>query len=57
MGVDDKIKNFATEATGKVKEKVGKATDDPDLQAEGEWDQSKAELGKAKENVKDAFDK
>lgn len=56
MGADDKIKHMADDVKGKVKETIGKVTDDPDLQAEGEWDQTKADLGKAKEDVKDAFD-
>jgi uncharacterized protein YjbJ (UPF0337 family) len=43
------------DAKGKVKETVGGATDDRDLQAEGQADQTKADLKKAGENVKDAF--
>lgn len=55
MGLDDKMKNTAEDMQGKAKEKVGDATDDQDLQAEGEADQSKASLKQAGENVKDAF--
>ncbi len=55
MGLDDKIKNAAQDATGKVKESVGKATDDESLRAEGERDQVKADLRQAGENVKDAL--
>lgn len=55
MGLDDKIKNAAQEATGKVKEGVGDATDNERLQAEGQADQTKANLKQAGENVKDAF--
>lgn len=55
MGLDDKIKNAAEDLAGKGKEAAGKATDNPDLQAEGENDQSKANLKKAGEDVKDAF--
>lgn len=55
MGIDDKLKNAAEDAKGKAKEAVGKATDDEELQAEGEADQTKASLKKAGENVKDAF--
>lgn len=54
MGIDDKLKNAAEDAKGKAKEAVGKATDDEELQAEGEADQTKASLKKAGENVKDA---
>jgi uncharacterized protein YjbJ (UPF0337 family) len=55
MGADDKIKNVVTDVSGKVKEKIGQLTDDPEMQAEGQWDQTKADLSKAKENVKDAY--
>ena len=55
MGTDDKLGNAAEEAKGKVKEKAGEATDDRDLQAEGETDQTKANLKQAGEKVKDAF--
>ncbi len=55
MGLDDKIKNAAEEATGKVKEGLGKASDDDRLEAEGHKDQSKANVKQAGENVKDAF--
>ena len=55
MGVDDKIKNAAQDATGKVKEGVGRATDDEDLQAEGKTDQASSDLKNAGEKVKDAF--
>ena len=55
MGTDDKIHNAANDAAGHVKEAAGKATDDPKLTAEGQADQTKAHLGKAAEDVKDAF--
>ncbi len=55
MGLDDKISNAAEEAKGKVKEGVGKATDDERLEAEGKVDQGKANLKQAGEDVKDAF--
>lgn len=55
MGTDDKIKNAAEEAEGKIKEKAGEATDDRDLEAEGEADQTEANLKQAGEKVKDAF--
>jgi uncharacterized protein YjbJ (UPF0337 family) len=55
MAADDKAKNGAQDALGHVKEGVGKATDNPDLEAEGQTDQAKANLKQAGENVKDAF--
>ncbi len=55
MGIDDKIDNKAEELGGQAKEKIGEANDDQDLQAEGQADQSKANLKQAGEKVKDAF--
>ena len=55
MGVDDKVKNAAEKASGKVKEAAGDALDDQDLKAEGKADQTNASLKQAAENVKDAF--
>ncbi|XVU25948.1 CsbD family protein [Actinoplanes sp. CA-054009] len=55
MGADDKIDNKAEELGGKVKEGVGKATDDERLEAEGKADQSSSKLKQAGENIKDAF--
>ena len=55
MSTEDKIKNAAENATGKVKEATGKATDDESLEAEGKGDQAKADLKNAGEKVKDAF--
>ncbi len=55
MATDDKIDNKAEELGGKVKEGVGKATDDEKLEAEGKADQSTSKLKQAGENIKDAF--
>jgi uncharacterized protein YjbJ (UPF0337 family) len=55
MGLDDKIKNAAEELSGKAKEGVGRATDNERLEAEGQGDQTKANVKQAGENVKDAF--
>ncbi|MEV4344257.1 CsbD family protein [Actinoplanes sp. NPDC049596] len=55
MGADDKIDNKAEELGGKVKEGVGKATDDERLEAEGKADQTGSKLKQAGENIKDAF--
>ncbi|MET1053300.1 MAG: CsbD family protein [Mycetocola sp.] len=57
MGLGDKIGNAAQEAAGKAKEGFGDATDNDRLKAEGQSDQSKANLKQAGENVKDAFTK
>jgi len=55
MGLDDKIKNAAEDAKGKVKEAIGKGKDDEKLEAEGKGDQAKSDVKQAGENVKDAF--
>jgi uncharacterized protein YjbJ (UPF0337 family) len=55
MGTDDKVDNKAEELGGKVKEGVGRATGDEELQAQGEGDQAKSNLKQAGEKVKDAF--
>lgn len=55
MGYDDKVRNQSENASGKVKEGVGKVTDNERLEAEGKGDQIKANLKQAGEKVKDAF--
>ena len=55
MGLGDKIKNAAEDATGKVKEATGSVTNNESLEAEGKADQSAASAKKAGENVKDVF--
>jgi uncharacterized protein YjbJ (UPF0337 family) len=55
MGYDDKVENQSENLAGKVKEGVGKATDDERLEAEGKGDQMKANLKQAGEKIKDAF--
>jgi uncharacterized protein YjbJ (UPF0337 family) len=57
MAAENKAANKVTEVKGKVKEGVGKATDDQDLEAEGKTDQAKGNLKQASEKVKDAFKK
>lgn len=54
MGIDDKFEAKAQDASGNVKETVGKATDDEQLEAEGKSDQLKASLKEAGEDIKDA---
>jgi uncharacterized protein YjbJ (UPF0337 family) len=55
MGLGDKAENMKDDMVGKAKEGAGKATDNERLEAEGQVDQSKADLKQAGENVKDAF--
>jgi uncharacterized protein YjbJ (UPF0337 family) len=55
MGLDDKMDNKSEELGGKVKEGVGKATDDERLEAEGKTDQTKSNIKQAGEDIKDAF--
>ena len=57
MGLSDKIKNTVDDLSGKAKEAQGDVTGDDSKKAEGKTDQSKADLKKAGENVKDAFKK
>lgn len=57
MSFIDKAKNTAEKVAGEVKEAVGKATDDKDLQAEGKKDQAKGDVKNTVEDVKDAFKK
>jgi uncharacterized protein YjbJ (UPF0337 family) len=54
MGLGDKIENFGEEAKGKLKETTGRATDNPDLEAEGQADQAAANVKQAGEKVADA---
>jgi uncharacterized protein YjbJ (UPF0337 family) len=55
MGLDDKTKNKAEELKGKGKETAGRATDDPELEAEGKTDQATSNLKQAGEKIKDVF--
>ena len=56
MGLGDRIENKAQEASGKIKETAGDATDNPDLQAEGQLDQAEAKIKDVGEDVKDRLD-
>ena len=55
MGADDKIDAKSDQLKGEVKEGVGRATDDPELEAEGHGDQAKGNLKQAGEKIKDVF--
>jgi len=57
MSAGDKAKHAAEAAKGKTKEMAGDATDNRDLQAEGQAEKTKADLKQAGEKVKDAFKK
>jgi uncharacterized protein YjbJ (UPF0337 family) len=55
MSGEDKLKNAAEDAQGKMKEGLGKATGDQETENEGRADQASADLKNAGEKVKDAF--
>ena len=55
MGIEDKVRNAAEKAEGKIKEVTGSATGDESQEQEGRADQSKADLKQAGEKAKDAF--
>lgn len=54
MGLADKAKDKAQAASGKVEEKVGSATGDRSLEAEGRYDQTAGDVKQAGEKLKDA---
>lgn len=56
-GTSDKIKGAANEAVGNVKQGVGKATGNDELQAKGVVQEKKGEAQQVKGNVKDAVKK
>ena len=55
MAADDKIDAKGDQLKGKVKEGVGRATADRDLEAEGHGDQAKGNVKQAGEKIKDVF--
>jgi uncharacterized protein YjbJ (UPF0337 family) len=55
VGLTDKFKNKADEAKGDTKQKVGKALDNEQMQAEGKVTSAKGNLKQAGEKVKDAL--
>jgi uncharacterized protein YjbJ (UPF0337 family) len=54
MGIEDKAKNAAQDVAGKVKEGVGRLTDNERMEAEGKIDQAQAAVKKNVEKAKDA---
>ena len=57
MGTQDKASNKLQDIKGKIKEKVGDATGDEELEHEGKTDQVKASVKDVAEKVKDAASK
>lgn len=57
MGTQDKASNKLQDVKGKVKETVGRATDDEDLENEGKADQVTASIKDVGETVKDVGEK
>ena len=55
MGDQDKLNNKIEDIRGEAKERIGRATGDEELEAQGRGDQAKADLKQAGEKVKDAF--
>jgi uncharacterized protein YjbJ (UPF0337 family) len=55
MGIGDKTEHKAEGLAGKAKEVIGGAADDRDLEAEGQAEQSKANVKQAGDNVADAL--
>lgn len=54
MGIGDDIRHGAEKLGGKIKEGVGRATDNQELEDEGRGDQAKADAKKAVDDAKDA---
>ena len=54
MSFTDKVKNKVEEAVGTAKEKVGRATGNDELVAEGRAEQAEANVKQTGEKVKDA---
>jgi len=54
MGTQDKASNKAQDIKGKVKETVGKATGDEELEGKGTTDQAKSAVKDVGEKAKDA---
>ena len=55
-GTKDKIKGKYNQAAGTVKDEIGEATDNEELEAEGELQNVKGHAEEAKGKVKDALD-
>jgi uncharacterized protein YjbJ (UPF0337 family) len=55
-GLGDKLEGKADELKGKVKEGIGDATDNPDLQAEGRGDRVEGKVEQAIGEAKEAWE-
>lgn len=55
MGAMDKLHNTKDKVTGEAKKKIGDATDNEQMQAEGKGRQMKGDIKQAGEKLKDAF--
>ena len=55
MSGADKARNKLDQIRGKIKAAMGRATNDPELEAQGKFDQRTSHLKDAGEKVKDAF--
>ena len=53
----DKVQGTINDAVGKVKEKVGEATNNPDLHDEGQDDQVKGKVQSKIGDIKKVFEK
>jgi len=54
MGLENKVKNKANQAGGKIKETVGRLTDDPQMELDGRMQNAGAKLAEGAEKVKDS---
>ena len=53
----DKVKGAVHEAKGKIKEKVGQVTNDPDLESEGNAENLSGKVQKKVGQIKQVFNK
>lgn len=56
-GFSDKLKGAVSKGKGEVKDQVGNATNNPDLQAEGKTDKTKGKFQDTVGKVKDSLNK
>ena len=54
-GIKNEVEGAAKQVEGKVRNAVGDATDNRDLQAEGQAEKSASDLKQGAEKAKDAF--
>jgi uncharacterized protein YjbJ (UPF0337 family) len=55
MSAEDKIENKVEELRGRGKEPVGRATNDPELEAEGKAERTRSNIKQVGEKIKDVF--